>query len=102
MFILLCFVVQHAPSTSNSLFGSMREMDGNIRFQFQGQALLFSEGSTLERNTFILGGDERTLCIIFSTAVLEGKNWTVYQKPEFISMYATPNTDKQLLVREGQ
>ena len=54
---------------------------------------LFSEESTSERNVLILGGDERTLCIIISTAVLEGKNQTIYREPEFIFGDAAPNTD---------
>ena len=53
--ILHCFTVHYALDPSNSLFRSVRGMDGNIRFQFQGRASLFSKGSTPERNTLILG-----------------------------------------------
>ena len=74
MFILLCFVVHYTLGPSNSLFGSVKGMDGNICFQFQGQVSLFSEGSTSARSALILGGDEYTLRIIISTVVLEGEN----------------------------
>ena len=53
--------MHNTPGPYNSLFESERGMDGNLRFQFQGQALLFSERSTLKRNTLILGRDERNL-----------------------------------------
>jgi len=58
-------------------------MDGNIHFQFQGQASPFSEESTPERNTLILGRDERTLHIIMMTTVFEGKNCIIFRKPDF-------------------
>ena len=60
MFIIFYFAVHYTSGPSNSLFGSVRGMDRNIRFQFQGQASLFSEESTLKRNALILGGEERT------------------------------------------
>ena len=77
-------------------------MDGNVCFQIQGQTSLFSNGSTSERNALILRGNERTLRIIISTTVLEGQNRTVYRKSEFIFGDAAPDTDQQLLAREGQ
>ena len=45
--------------------------------------------------------DERTLRIINSTAVLEGKNRTVYRKLEFLFGDAAPDIDHQLLAGEG-
>jgi len=73
MLVLLYFAMHYAPNPSNTLFGSMRGMDGNIHFQLQGQTSLFSEKNTPECGAHILGGDERTLKIIMSTAVLEGR-----------------------------
>jgi len=73
MFAFLCFVVHYSPGPSNTLFGSVKKIDGNIHFHFQGQVSLFSEESTLERNALILDGNERSLCIIMSTAVFEGR-----------------------------
>ena len=78
MLILLCFVAHYTPGPSNSLFGSVREMDGNIRFEFLEQASLVSEGNTPERNALILGRDECTLRIISSTATLEGENRAIH------------------------
>ena len=92
MLVLLCFAVHYTPGPSNSLFGSVRGMDGNVHVQFQGQASFFSYGITPERNTLILGEDESTLRIIISTAILEGENRTVYHKSELIFRDATSNT----------
>jgi len=87
MFILLYLVVHYASGPSNSLFGFIRGMDGNICFQFQGQASLFSEGSTPERNALILGGDEHTLRIIISTVMLEGKiGWSIKNQTSYLEM----------------
>ena len=52
------FAVHYAPKSLNSLFRIVREMDGNSCFQFQGQASLFSDMSTPERDTLILTADE--------------------------------------------
>jgi len=102
MFVLLCFAVYYAPGPFNSPFGSVRGMNRNVHFCFQGQTSLLSNESTSERNTLILGGDKHTFHIIISTAMLEGKNRIVYRKPEFIFREAAPDTDQQLLVWEGQ
>ena len=102
LFLLLCFEVHYAPGPSNTLFGSMRGMDRSIHFQFEGQASLFSEDSTPERNALILGGGERTLRIIMSTVVFEWENCTILGKPDFLFEDVAPDTDQQLLVREGQ
>jgi len=102
MLVLLYFAVHYAPGPSNTLFGSMRRMDGNVHFQLEGQASLFSEESTPECNALILGGDERTLRIIMSTAVFERENCTILRKPDFLFGDAAPDTDQQLLAREGQ
>ena len=56
MFAFLYFAVHCSPGPSNTLFGSARGIDGNIHFQFQRQASLFSEESTPKRNALILGG----------------------------------------------
>ena len=85
MFIILCFVVHYAPGLSNTLFRSMRRIDGNIHFQFEGQASLFSEGSTPERNALILGGDEQILRMIMST---------ILRKPDFQFGDVAPNADQ--------
>ena len=77
-------------------------MDGSVRFQVLRQASLFSEGRTHERNTLILGGDERTLHIIISTATLEGEDRTIYQILEFIFGEAVSDTDQQLLAGKRQ
>ena len=75
-------------------------MDGNICFQFQGQASLFSEGNTPERNTLIVGEDEQTLRIIITTTSLEGEDQTIYQKLDFIFKDAALNNYQQLLAGE--
>jgi len=48
MFIILCFVVHYTPGLLKTLYGSVRGMDENIHFQFEVEASLFSEESTLE------------------------------------------------------
>ena len=73
MFALLYFAVHYSPSLSDTLFGSVRRMDGNVHFQFEGQSSQFCEESTSERNALILSGNERTLRIIMSTAVFKGE-----------------------------
>ena len=78
--ILLYFAVHYAP-THLTVYSNQ-----------WGGVSLFSEGSTPERNTLTLGGDEYTLRII-STATLEEEEWTIYQKSEFIFGDAAPNTD---------
>ena len=66
MLVLFYFAVHYASGPSNTLLGSMREMDGNVHFQFQGQVSLFSNGSTLERNALILGGTSALSALLSS------------------------------------
>ena len=90
----------HGPL--NSLFGSARGLDGNISLQFQGQASLFSERSTLGRDALIHTGDQCTMRSILTTAPLEDYDRKIYQKPSFMVEDAAPDTDHQLLAGEGQ
>ena len=71
-------------------------------FNFRGKRCYFSDKSTLERNTLILGVDEHTLHIIISAATLEGEDRTIYQKSEVIFGDADLDINQQLLIREGQ
>ena len=80
--VFLCFAVHYIPDPSNSLFGSVRGMNGNVRFHFQGQACYLAKGPH-QRETHILGRDERTFRII-SAATLEGEDRTIYRKADFI------------------
>ena len=64
--------------------------------------MLFSEGSTPERNALISGGDERTLRTIISTTFFEGEICVILKKPDFLFGDATLDTDQQLLAGEGQ
>ena len=102
MFILLYFAVHYAPGPSNTFFGSVKGIDGNIHFQFVGQASLFSEGSTSERNVLISGGDERTLKTIMSTTFFKGENRAILRKPDFLFEDAALDTDQQLLAAKVQ
>ena len=94
------FIVHYAPDPSNTLF-RVRGIDGNIHFQFEGQASLFSEGSTPERNAFISGGDERTLRTIISTAFFEGENWAILRKPNFLFGDVALDTDNNCSPGKG-
>jgi len=101
MFIFLYFTVHYAPGPSNTLFGFVKGIDGNIHFQFEGQASLFSEGSTPECNTPISGGDEQILRMIISTTLFK-ENRAILKKPDFLFGDMVPDTDQQLLAGEGQ
>ena len=59
------------------------------------------EGSKPERNTLIMGRDERALSIIITTASLEREHRTIYKKLNFIFRDAAPDTDQELLMGEG-
>ena len=83
MFIFLCFAVHYAPCPSNTPFGNVKGIDGSIHIQFEGQASLFSKGSTPECNTLIPGGDERTLRRIISTAFSTGRTRRSLGSPIF-------------------
>ena len=77
-------------------------MDGNLRFQFQGQASLFSDRSSPKRDTLLFTADKRVTWSILTTAPIEDHNRVVYQKPNFMFGDAAPDTDQQLLDGEGQ
>ena len=73
-----------------------------MHFQFQGQASLFSDRSSSERNALLLAANERVIRSILSTAPIVDHNWIVYRKSDFMFGNATPDTDQQLLAGEGQ
>ena len=102
MSVFLYFIVHYAPSPSSTLFRTVRGIDGNIHFQFEGQASLFSEGSTQECNALISGGYEQTLRSIISTTLFEGENRAILRKPNFLFGDAALDTDQHLLTKEGQ
>ena len=101
-FLLFTFVVHYTPGPLNSLFGSARGLDENISLQFQGQASLFCERSTLDCDALIHTGDQRTMRSILTTAPLEDRDRKIYRKPDFIFRDTAPDTDHQLLAGEGQ
>jgi len=74
----------------------------NLHFQFQGQVSLFSEWSSTETDALILKTDERVTRSILTTSLLEDYNRIVHQKLEFMFRDAAPDTDQQLIAREGQ
>ena len=94
--------MHYTPGPLNNLFGMTRGMDGNISLQFQGQASLFSERSSLVRDTLIHGGDQHTTRSILTTAPLEDIDRRTYSKPDFMFGDAAPDPDRQLLAGEGQ
>ena len=94
--------MQYTPGPSNSLFGMTRESDGHISLQFQGQASLFSEQSSVIRDTLIHGGDQYTTRSILTTAPFEDIDRRTYRKPDFMFGDAAPDPDHQLLAGEGQ
>ena len=79
----------------------IREVDGNISLQFQGQASLFSDQSSLVRDTLIHGGDQHTTRNILTTAPLEDVDRRTYRKPDFMFGNAAPDPDHQLQAEEG-
>jgi len=90
--------VHYTPGPLNSLFGSARGLDGNMSLQFQGQASLFSERSTLDRDVLICTGDaliytgdQRTMRSILTTAPLENSDWKIYRK---LGFNAAPDTEQ--------
>jgi len=86
----------------NSLFGTARGLDGNVSLQFQGQASLFSELSAPGRDALIYVEDQRIMRSILTTTPLEDCDRRIYRKPSFMFGDAAPDTDHQLLAREGQ
>ena len=101
-FLPSIFVVHYTPGLLNSLFGSARELDGNVSLQFQGHASLFNERCTPDRNVLIRTGDQRMMKSILNTALLEDRDRKIYRKPNFMFGNAAPDTNQQLLAREGQ
>ena len=79
-----------------------RRANGNISLQFQGQASLFSERSSLVWDTLIHSGDQYTTRSILTTAPLEDIDRRVYKKPDFMFGDAAPDPDRQLQAGEGQ
>ena len=77
-------------------------MDGSMHFQFQGQASLFSDKSSPERDVLLLIADEHVTRSILTTTPIEDHNRIVYRKPDFMFEVATTDTDQQLLAGEGQ
>ena len=77
-------------------------MIGSIHFQFQGQASLFSDRRSPERDALLLVADERVTRSILTTAPLEYHNKVVHKKSDFMFEDAAPDTDQQLLTREDQ
>jgi len=75
-------------------------MDGNVRFQFRGQASPFSDRSTPERDALLLTADESITRSILTTATLEDHNRVVYRKSDFIFGDSAPDTDHQLVAWE--
>ena len=98
----MCIRDSYTPGPSNSLFGMTRGVDGNISLQFQGQASLFSEQSSVVRDTLIHGGDQHTTRSILTTAPLEDVDRRTYRKPDFMFGDAAPDPDHQLQAGEGQ
>ena len=84
------------------MFGTLRGIDGNVRFQFQGQTSIFNDRSSSKRDALILTADERVTQNILTTTPLENHNHVVYQKLNFVHGDAVPDTDQQLLSREDQ
>ena len=77
-------------------------MDGNVFFQFHGQALFFSDKSSSERDALILMANKCVTRSILTTASLEDHNRVVYWKFNFVIGDAAPDTDQQLLAVEGR
>ena len=73
-----------------------------MSLQFQGQASLFSEWSSIVRDTLIHSGDQYTTRSILATAPLEDIDRQVYRKPDFMFGDATPDPNHQLQAGEGQ
>ena len=100
--ILLCSCsALHSWSFEQSIWDD-QGLDGHISLQFQGQASLFSEQSSLVRDTLIHGGDQHTTRSILTTAPLEDVNHRTYRKPDFMFGDAAPDPDHQLQAGEGQ
>ena len=78
MLVFYFFTVHYVPGPLNSLFGTVRRMDKKVRFQFQGQASLFSDRISLEKDALILTAGECVTRSILTTAPLKDHNRVVY------------------------
>ena len=63
---------------------------------------LFSERRTPDRDVLIHTRDQCTMRSILTTAPLEDRDQKIYRKLDFMFRDAAPDTEQQLLVREGQ
>ena len=90
----------YSESSEQSLWNSQGA--GHVSLLFQRQASLFSERSAPNRDALIYTGDQRTMRSILTTVPLEDCDRRVYRKPSFMFGDAAPDTDHQLLAREGQ
>jgi len=100
--VLFAPAVHYTPDPLNNLFGMTSGADGDISLQFQGQASLFSERSSLVRDTLILSGDQHTTRSILTTAPLEDIDRRIYKKSNFMFGDAASDPDHQLQAGEGQ
>jgi len=64
-----------------------------MHFQFQGQASLFSDKSSPERDALLPTADERVTRNILIIAPIEDHNRIVYKKLNFMLGDTTPDTD---------
>jgi len=94
--------VHYASGIPNNLFGLSRRASGSLSLQLHGEASLFSERSSLVRDTLIQGGHPQTMRSILTTAPLEDVDRQTYRKPDFIFGDAAPDPDRQLQAGEGQ
>ena len=83
--------MHYASGLQSSLFGLTSQAGGNISLQFYGQASLFSEPSSLVRDTLIQDGQPQTMRSILTTAPLEDIDRQVYRKPDFMFGDAAPD-----------
>jgi len=93
--------VHYTPGPLNNLFGMTSRTDGNLSLQFYGQASLFSERSSVVRDTLIHSCDQLTLRSILTTAPLEDIDRRTYKKPDFMFGDAALDPDHQLQAGEG-
>ena len=92
MLVFALLVVRYAPSPTNSLQISKRN-GWELHFQFQGEASLFSDRSSPERDALLLVADERVTRSILTTAPLEDHSRVAHRKPDFMFEDATNDTD---------
>ena len=100
--LISVFAVHYASGLQNSLFGVASRAGGSISLQFYGQASLFSEPSSLVRDTLIQEGRPQAMRSILTTAPFEDIDRQAYRKPDFMFGDAAPDPDRQLQAGEGQ